>query len=747
VGVGGGYRRFPSREIFDEHVEVYHVDEKGEPCAPTDRGAKKVVRRFSRKELKEIAARCNARTRTGALTPLSLGHTDPDQPDEAKQPRLVGYAKNFKVRKQSKRRGGKWVLCADFFVKQAHLEEARTFPRVSIELWPEDKVIDPIALLRRTPQRDLAQWVSYSKKQQQQQQQQRQQPEEKKKRSESQAASSQRGLVLRYSLEHKMGQPKKKKKKTRQPDRYANTGRVPNLNPKESHGSAPHPSRSGFAPMGTHIGPEAKRSQPPGGGYKPPTLTDRGSAFDVSRAPDAPPPPPPAPNERGGGVRAVAGTEGRGGLEDSNKDHGLPNVPGKRTKRGAGGGYEADGEGAERYSADDDDEEYEDEDYEAEDGFDDGGVDDFADEDDDAGDGFDDFGGDDGEGEDDGVGEFDEHGGGADESGHRERMEQFMAHCFSHPHARALCDHYAAMAEAEEDSDGGAGDDDIIGDEEGGEESSGGTDPTDMPDFEEEPEFASPEEEEEGDGGDGDFDDDDDDDESIDDGGGGVGLRGGDAEFDFGGRDSSGGEAEEEEEEGGEGEEEQQPVRHSGAAFASATNGGVKGTVKKIKGKGGSGGSSAYRKDAEAVRYARLQNKLLTLEREAAEAKAQQIVTQLVAEGYELDPDLEVPAFAALSDKGRAARASHLRRYYKQAPTLAVPRILPALGGGGEAENNGGGEADGGSSMPAEVGAAQHKKAMQYMREHPGTSYNEALRRYSRGGTPAAANKQKNRRK
>ena len=129
--------------VFDAHVEK---DQKG-----------KVVRKFSRADLEEIARECNRRAAQGSYCPLTLGHTDPDQPDESKQPPVVGYAKDWRV--AYSRRLGRWVIEADFYVKRERWREAQGYPRVSVELWPADRFFDPVALLRRTPQRDLGQWT------------------------------------------------------------------------------------------------------------------------------------------------------------------------------------------------------------------------------------------------------------------------------------------------------------------------------------------------------------------------------------------------------------------------------------------------------------------------------------------------------------------------------------------------------------------------------------------------------------
>ncbi len=52
----------------------------------------------------------------------------------------------------------KYLLEADFYVRKNEYRDATTYPRTSIELWPGDWTLDPIALLRRTPARPLRSW-------------------------------------------------------------------------------------------------------------------------------------------------------------------------------------------------------------------------------------------------------------------------------------------------------------------------------------------------------------------------------------------------------------------------------------------------------------------------------------------------------------------------------------------------------------------------------------------------------------
>jgi hypothetical protein len=129
----------PGVPVFDEHDDL---DEHGQ-----------VLRRFDRPALEEIALRCNARERaTGDLCPITLGHTIDGAP-EHQQPPIVGFARNFRVGAfgPAQRNG----ILADFYLRRDRYSQAMDFPRRSVELWVKERFIDPIALLRRTPQRDL----------------------------------------------------------------------------------------------------------------------------------------------------------------------------------------------------------------------------------------------------------------------------------------------------------------------------------------------------------------------------------------------------------------------------------------------------------------------------------------------------------------------------------------------------------------------------------------------------------------
>jgi hypothetical protein len=140
----------PGIVIFDEHEE----DEIGKDGKKT--GKKRI---FDRAMLTKIAARCNARvSKRNDMSPITLGHTIKGAP-EKDQPPIVGLVGNFQVA----RFGPEKTLgvVADFYMRRDRggaklLEE---YPRRSVELWddgPESEwFFDPIAILKRTPMRDL----------------------------------------------------------------------------------------------------------------------------------------------------------------------------------------------------------------------------------------------------------------------------------------------------------------------------------------------------------------------------------------------------------------------------------------------------------------------------------------------------------------------------------------------------------------------------------------------------------------
>lgn len=152
--------RVPDVNVFDEHEDVYYEDEDGRPCGPDAEGAIRKVRRFTKDDLIRIARNCNKRDRKGSLSPLTFGHTNPREKDETKQPPPRGYALGYRVAYDSDL--GCHVIRTNLHWRKEHYEDAKTYPRLSIELWPSDdgeEIIDPVSALRRTPARDIGQWT------------------------------------------------------------------------------------------------------------------------------------------------------------------------------------------------------------------------------------------------------------------------------------------------------------------------------------------------------------------------------------------------------------------------------------------------------------------------------------------------------------------------------------------------------------------------------------------------------------
>ena len=149
------------------HSGEYIVFETGVPLFDEhDEWSKdgKLVRHFGLDELKTIARNCNNREKTtGDLTVWGPAHTKDDVETEEDQPPIRGFYRNFRVGKYGP--SGKTALLADCLVQKVVTtakgqkvdgrEYAKSFPRRSVELWPNSMTIDWVAHLRRSPMRDL----------------------------------------------------------------------------------------------------------------------------------------------------------------------------------------------------------------------------------------------------------------------------------------------------------------------------------------------------------------------------------------------------------------------------------------------------------------------------------------------------------------------------------------------------------------------------------------------------------------
>ena len=103
--------------------------------------------------MQEIVDNCNKRFKaTGDACPITIGHTRIGRPEE-EQPPICGYAINFRLGRFGP--SNKLAILADFYVEPKLWKEFLEHPRRSVEFFAQDAVFDPIAVLKRTPERDL----------------------------------------------------------------------------------------------------------------------------------------------------------------------------------------------------------------------------------------------------------------------------------------------------------------------------------------------------------------------------------------------------------------------------------------------------------------------------------------------------------------------------------------------------------------------------------------------------------------
>ena len=139
--------------VFVEHDEV-EIDADGQEH----------TERFGRKELEAIARDSARREReTGDPAPIMLGHIPRNKAGawhyERDLGKIVGFARNFRVGYMKTRgKDGKsqkrLAVLVDKWFRKDRYQEAMEYPRRSVELW-DKRIIDPICLLKRTPQLDL----------------------------------------------------------------------------------------------------------------------------------------------------------------------------------------------------------------------------------------------------------------------------------------------------------------------------------------------------------------------------------------------------------------------------------------------------------------------------------------------------------------------------------------------------------------------------------------------------------------
>jgi hypothetical protein len=128
----------PGVPVLDEHVMV-------DP-------EKNLRMNVDGKFLQEVCDNCNRRAaEKNNPVPLIVGHTS-DDPQAPEKP-VVGYAVNFRM---APWKNGKQAIYCDYKVRASHRNVIKDFPRRSVELWPDRKELDPIAILGgTTPERDL----------------------------------------------------------------------------------------------------------------------------------------------------------------------------------------------------------------------------------------------------------------------------------------------------------------------------------------------------------------------------------------------------------------------------------------------------------------------------------------------------------------------------------------------------------------------------------------------------------------
>lgn len=143
------YEHYPNVPVFVEHQT-------------TARNGR--ILRFGRRELEQVAGRCNRRiAETGDYAGVVIGHTA-DEPDGSGPPKpLIGMAGPFRVG----RLGTKAAILADFHVRKTYVGSLKDFPRRSPELWLADDYaemfFDPISLLgAEAPRLDMG--LMYSRR-------------------------------------------------------------------------------------------------------------------------------------------------------------------------------------------------------------------------------------------------------------------------------------------------------------------------------------------------------------------------------------------------------------------------------------------------------------------------------------------------------------------------------------------------------------------------------------------------------
>jgi hypothetical protein len=138
----------PSLWVVDHDIPLF--DAHTEPIKDADGNPTGKTITFDKALLEQYALNMNLRDEAGTPAAITIGHTT-DDPNEKNQPEIVGYARGFYVAPFGPK-GKLGILASKFYYFKDRYEEAKTYPRVSVERWGgKSKIMDPIALLRRTP--------------------------------------------------------------------------------------------------------------------------------------------------------------------------------------------------------------------------------------------------------------------------------------------------------------------------------------------------------------------------------------------------------------------------------------------------------------------------------------------------------------------------------------------------------------------------------------------------------------------
>lgn len=163
----GEYVKIPDVPMFDVHDEYdtrrYLRDPQTKEAKPNPNFGK-LIRRFDAARLQAIVDKNTKRMNdSGDVAPFGPGHTIPDpNVPETLQPPVWGYAVPERVGSFGPS-GHKVGILGSLYARAEFADKVkRDFPRRSIELIPGEEFIDWVAILRRSPQRDLGN-LSYSR--------------------------------------------------------------------------------------------------------------------------------------------------------------------------------------------------------------------------------------------------------------------------------------------------------------------------------------------------------------------------------------------------------------------------------------------------------------------------------------------------------------------------------------------------------------------------------------------------------